>query len=217
MDFHIIHLMTATTVSMIITLVFYYGLEETRESNSLFQHIFIDTVRDYLLFICCLLDNWQSMSVRKMNSIIYIFYLFLVNDTCKYYWDNTRYIKVIIFSLVVSLKDLPIRYPIEPVKKNIEPLVFTLFAVGFVARFCNALSFRCQIDVFTVFFLMWQFTFLIYKWYTWKLPWFSFTLHQTSLCTYMAFISYAFYDMVLRYFPVRYKFGFLWFLAIKDW
>lgn len=57
------HLMTATTMSMIITLGFYYCLEETRVKNSLFQDIFIDTLHYYFLLIFCLLDNWQSMSI----------------------------------------------------------------------------------------------------------------------------------------------------------
>jgi hypothetical protein len=140
-----------------------------------------------------------------------------VNDTCKYYWDNIIYIKLIICSLVISLKDVPTRYQVELVKKNIKPIVFTLFAVCFLTRFCNALSFRCQIDVFTVFFLLWQFIFLIYKWYSEELPCFSFALHQASFCAGVAFISYVSHDMVYRYVPVRYKFGLLWFLAIKDW
>jgi hypothetical protein len=70
------HLMVATTLSMIITFVFYYGLEGTSANNSLFQDIVIDTLRDYLLFIRCLLDNWQSMSIKTMNSTIYIFIYF---------------------------------------------------------------------------------------------------------------------------------------------
>jgi hypothetical protein len=68
--------MTATTASMIITFVLYYGLEETTINNSLFQDIFIDTYRDFLLFTFCLLDNWQSMSIRRMNSIICMFISF---------------------------------------------------------------------------------------------------------------------------------------------
>jgi hypothetical protein len=120
MKFHI-QLMIATTVSMIITFVFYYGLEETRANNSLFQDMIIDTARDCLLFIFCLLDNWQCMSIRKNELYHLHFYLFLVNDTCQYYWHNIIYIKVIICSLPASLEDLPTRYHVEPVKKKCKP------------------------------------------------------------------------------------------------
>ncbi|CAF4000385.1 unnamed protein product, partial [Rotaria sordida] len=142
----------------------------TNINNSLFQDIFIDTIRDYLLFIRCLLENWQ------------------INDTCKYYWNNIIYIKIFILSLIMLLCDLPTKYQIEPVKKNAKLIVFTLIIVWFSTRFFNVL----------------------------KLPYFSFTLHQASLCIFTAFISYASYDIVLRYLPVQYKFILLWFIAIQD-
>jgi hypothetical protein len=140
-----------------------------------------------------------------------------VNDTCIYYWDQIIPIKSMMFSLVMALRDLATRYHVECVKKNVQPLVLALITVWFGTRFCNARSFQSQVDVFTVFFLIGQFVFLICKWYCEELPCFSFTLHQASLCTLVAFISYAFYDAVFRYFPVHFKFGILWLVAIKDW
>jgi hypothetical protein len=69
-----VHVMIVTILSMIITVIFYYCLEGTSINNSLFQDIFADTIRDYLLFIRCLLDNLQSMiSFRKFYSILFIF------------------------------------------------------------------------------------------------------------------------------------------------
>jgi hypothetical protein len=151
-----------------------------------------------------------------MNSIIYI-YLLLVNDVCMYYWENIRWIKVVIFSVVISLEDIPTEYQGEQVRKNARPIIFTLITVWFVTRFCNALRFQCQIDVFTVFFLIWQLISSICKWQSHELLCFSFTLHQTTFCTFVAFVSYAYYDIIFRYLPVRYKFGILWFHAVKDW
>jgi prepilin signal peptidase PulO-like enzyme (type II secretory pathway) len=115
------------------------------------------------------------------------------------------------------LCDLPTKYQIELVKKNAKFIVFTLIVVWYAARFFNALSLSCQIDVFTVFFVVWQFIYLICKWHAQELPYFSFTLYQASLCIFTAFISYASYDIVLRYLPVQYKFVFLWLIAIQDW
>ncbi len=140
-----------------------------------------------------------------------------MNDTCKYYWNNIIYMKIFILSLVISLNDIAMSYQPESVKKNAQLIAFTLIIVWFATRFCNATSFQCQIDVFTVFFLFWQLIFLIYKWRCQELPWFSFTLHQALLNICVAFISYAAYDMVLRYLQLRYKIALLWFLAVRDW
>lgn len=140
-----------------------------------------------------------------------------MNDTCIYYWNSIEIIQVSIFSLVTYLNGVTKKYQPELVKKNGNLIASTWIAFWFVTRFCNALGFRCQIDVLTIFFLFWQFTFLIEKWYSLELSCFSFTLHQASLCIFVAFISYAFYDVVLRYLPVRYRLGLLWFFAIKDW
>lgn len=54
-----IHVMIVTTLSMIITFIFYYCLEGTSLNSSLFQDIFIDSIRDYFLLIRCVLDNGQ--------------------------------------------------------------------------------------------------------------------------------------------------------------
>jgi hypothetical protein len=210
-----IHVMIVTTLSMIIAFIFYYCLEGTSLNNSLFQDTFIDPIRDHLLFIRCLLDNGQSMSsFRKIYLIIIIF---IVNDTCKYYWNNIIYNKIFTLSLIMLLCDPAAKYQIELVKKNAKFVAFTLIVVWFAGRFFNVLYLSCPIDVFTVFFVFWQLIYLICKWHSFELPYFSFTLHQASLCIFTAFISYASYDIVLRYLPVQYRFILLWFVAIEDW
>ncbi len=55
-----IHFMMATTLSMIITLIFYCSLEGTRLNDNLFQNIFIDKIRDGLFLIRCPLDNGEG-------------------------------------------------------------------------------------------------------------------------------------------------------------
>lgn len=149
-------------------------------------------------------------SFRKIYLIII---LFIVNDTCKYYWNN----KIFILFLIILLCDPERKYQIEPVKKNAKFVVSTLIAVWLAARFFNVLYLSCPIDIFTVFFVFWQLICLICKWHSFELPFFSFTLQQASLCISSAFISYAHYDIVLRYLPVQYRFILLWFIAIEDW
>jgi hypothetical protein len=58
-----IHLMMATTLSMMITLIVYCTLEGTRVDDNLFQNIFVDKTRDLWFFIRCPLDYGEGKSL----------------------------------------------------------------------------------------------------------------------------------------------------------
>ncbi len=58
-----IHFMMATSLSMIMTLIFYCNLEGTRVNDNLFQNIFVDNLRDIFFFIRCPFDNWEGKSL----------------------------------------------------------------------------------------------------------------------------------------------------------
>lgn len=63
------HFMIATTLSMTMTLMFYFCLKGTNANGSLFQDIFVDSMRDGLFFLRCLLDYWQGKYLLTMNII----------------------------------------------------------------------------------------------------------------------------------------------------
>ncbi len=52
-----LHLLIATTLSMIMTSVLYNCLRDTRAIDSYFQRAIIDTTRDSILFVRC---EWNS-------------------------------------------------------------------------------------------------------------------------------------------------------------
>jgi hypothetical protein len=55
-----LHLLIATTLSMIMTFVLFNSLKDTRAIDSYFQRTLIDTTRDSILFVRCLLNTEQS-------------------------------------------------------------------------------------------------------------------------------------------------------------
>ena len=55
-----IHLLTVTTLSMIMTFVLYYSLKDTRAVDSYFQRTFIDGTHDSILLVRCLLNSEKS-------------------------------------------------------------------------------------------------------------------------------------------------------------
>ncbi len=63
------HFIIVTTLSMIMTLMFYCCLKGTNANGTLFQDIFVDSIRDGLFFVRCLLDYWQGKPLLTMNMI----------------------------------------------------------------------------------------------------------------------------------------------------
>ncbi len=55
-----LHLLIVTTLSMIMTFVLFNSLKDTRAIDSYFQRTLIDTTRDSIFFVCCLLNPEQN-------------------------------------------------------------------------------------------------------------------------------------------------------------
>ncbi len=64
-----IHLLIATTFSMLLTFVFDCVLTQTRAYNSLFQQLFIDTIHDCCLVIPCWFDGRHSNNFKYIEII----------------------------------------------------------------------------------------------------------------------------------------------------
>jgi hypothetical protein len=89
--------------------------------------------------------------------------------------------------------------------------------VWIIARLCNGLNLCCQLDVFTVYFIVWQFIYVIYKWNLFELPYFSFTLRQGLFCLSESIFAFVMHHIWLRYASVLLIFAFLWLSALADW
>ncbi len=140
-----------------------------------------------------------------------------MNDTCKNRWNNIFNTNAYIYVGIQSLIDAIIWYNGQQVTKLTKLVLITMTSVWFLTCLCNGLNLWYQMDVFTLYLIMWQFTYLLRKWWLHELPWVSLSLHQGSLCLSMAFLAYSAYNVALRYFPVYFQFAFLWFVAVEDW
>jgi hypothetical protein len=86
----------------------------------------------------------------------------------------------------------------------------------FFARFCNGFHIWCELDIFTVYFIIWQFMSLVTKWEKEYFPICSLNIYRGWLCTATAFESFLYYDAIFRYFPSWISFGYIWISSFED-
>ncbi|CAM4894670.1 unnamed protein product [Rotaria socialis] len=73
-----------------------------------------------------------------------------------------------------------------------------------------------EVDIVTVYFFVWQFVSLIYKWLNQDLSYLSHTVHQKATCLSMAFLTFLVYDVLLRLMPTYLGYVYLWLMSVLD-
>ncbi|CAF3580373.1 unnamed protein product [Rotaria sordida] len=87
----------------------------------------------------------------------------------------------------------------------VRPLIATIIIGWLLARFFDAFYWRYQIDMLTIYFLIWQFMFVIVKWESEEVPIFSFGVHRVWLCMSVAFGAFITHNTVFRYVSPKIK------------
>ncbi len=101
--------------------------------------------------------------------------------------------------------------------QNIMVLLLLMITTNWlVARYCDTIDMGYEVDIFTVYFFVWQLVCLIYKWLHQDLPMLSFTLHQKATCLSMAFCAFIEYDIIFRFAPTYAGFAFVWLMSTLD-
>jgi hypothetical protein len=162
------------------------------------------------------LDNWQSKSLLQWRVLSFLS-LGILNVNLRDRYDHILCTESYIFcSISLLIIKLKWQYN-EIVIKYQKFLIDLLTNVWLIARLCNGLNLWCQVDVFTVYFLVWQFTYVFSKWISHELPWFSFNLQRGLLCLWKSFSAIILHDTCLRYSSIHLKLALLWYLAVQDW
>lgn len=98
----------------------------------------------------------------------------------------------------------------------IFPLLLIIMTNWFLARYCDTIYIWYEVDIFTVYFFVWQFVCLIYQWIHQDLPYLSYTLYQKASCLFTAFLAFMVYDIMLQFLPRYLAFGFIWLMSVVD-
>lgn len=71
-------------------------------------------------------------------------------------------------------------------------------------------------DMLTVYFIVWQFIYLMCKWEVLELKWPLLILQQASCCISSSIVAFLFNDIIFVYFPFQLKIVFLWLYSLYD-
>ena len=99
---------------------------------------------------------------------------------------------------------------------SIRPIIYTIIYSLLIARFCDGFNLCCPLDIFTVYFFIWQIMFIITEWESNKLPLISLTFCRGWLCIMPASMTYLIHDTVFRYLPIQVNLLLVWSSAFID-
>ncbi|CAF4888147.1 unnamed protein product [Rotaria socialis] len=152
-----------------------------------------------------------------LNIYSYFYIIVVVSENCKRFgisidnYDPFSLVLILIFEMIcINLLDK------EKITYSIRSITYTIIYGLLVARFCDAFNLSCPLDIFTVYFLIWQIMFIITEWESNKLPLISLTFYRAWLCIMPASIIFVIHDFVFRYLPIQVNFLLLWLIAFAD-
>ncbi|CAM4888284.1 unnamed protein product [Rotaria socialis] len=159
-----------------------------------------DAMRDHALAVRC----WVQCYWLYHPCLSYIAY------------DGTYYSYPLVMVILKVCLPYLLYSSVRKIPRIITLLPLMITATWLLARYCHTIYMWYEVDTFTVYFLVWQFAALIYKWLYQDLPIISFTLHQQVTCLSMAYLAFTTYDIVFRLVPTYIDFAFFWLVSAMD-
>ncbi len=99
---------------------------------------------------------------------------------------------------------------------RLRPMIQTMMVVWLLARFCEGKYSCYEVDVITVYFLIWQCTYVMCKWEDHDVSFPLLILQQGSFCTSAALFTFLMYDYQYRFLPIQLSFTLLWLWSLCD-
>jgi hypothetical protein len=206
-----------SSLTMFITFILHCALKDTRASGSLFQYMLADPIRDHGLTVRCFF-HYSFGRYSWTIDHLYLTVLSVDHPSCRpsIIHDGTYHpTQVLMITLLVSLFILML-YSVRQLPSIIVHLLLMIVTNWFLARYCYSINIWYDVDIFIVYFFVWQFVCLISKWIHQDLPYLSFTLHQKACCLCTAFLTFMVYDIVLRFVPIYVNLAFIWLMSVVD-
>ncbi len=97
-----------------------------------------------------------------------------------------------------------------------QSIIFTLFAVEFLAQFIASLNLWIKIDMLTVYLLAWQLFSMVVKWMWLQLLPPIVVIEQGSFCVATSLMAWTIHFLFIRYLPLKVNLFWLWSLSIID-
>ena len=212
-----IHLMIVTTLSMIMTFILYSILQDTRAAGFVYQTMLVDITRDVILSIRCFSSTKQSKFTMKDRRLFLLDFLLVDKESCKYILDdNENHLKHSLILINILFVVLLILFGYDKIMFYTSPSIYTITGIWLLGRFFDKIHLEYQVDIFTMYLLVWQLMFIAVKWEFEQYAIFSLTFYRGWLCFLMACNAFIFHDTACRYLPAPIIWMWFWLFSIKD-
>lgn len=98
----------------------------------------------------------------------------------------------------------------------IRPLIAIIICGWLMGRLWDNVGLWYEVDMITIYFLIWQVIFIITKWELKQLPISSLGFYRGWSCTWWAFGAFIAHDTIFRYLSTQIRFIFFWMVAVAD-
>ncbi len=210
-----IHLFIVTTLGMIMTFILHFTLTDTRAIGFFFQKSIVDVARNLLLSARCLTNNETGKFIEEYFS--HLHEIVLYNQvTCDYIITTEDYCTSPLIPVGILQIILYHQFDLDKNTYHTHSVFYTIISAWIVGRFFDGRYLWYQVDIFTMYFLIWQIMLIISLWEYNELPLLSVTIYRGWLCLGIATNAFMFHDNLVRYLPFVFRFCLFWTSSIKD-
>jgi len=136
--------------------------------------------------------------------------------TCKYIITMEEYFTSPLIPVLILHAILFCRFDLDKDTHCNRSVFYTIISAWILGRYCDGLYLWYQVDIFTIYFFIWQIMFIISQWEFQELPLLSITIYRGWLCLGIATNAFMFHDNLVRYLPFVFRFCLFWTSSIKD-
>ncbi len=99
---------------------------------------------------------------------------------------------------------------------RVKPIILTILVSWLITRYFDNKNIYYKMDVLSIYFIVWQFIYLLSKWEDLELKCPLLIIQQASCCASSSIMAYLFHDIIFVYFPFEFKIIWLWLYSLYD-
>jgi hypothetical protein len=99
---------------------------------------------------------------------------------------------------------------------RLKPIILTILVSWLITRYFDNKNIYYKMEVLSIYFIVWQFIYLLSKWEDLELKCPLLIIQQASCCASSSIMAFLFHDIMFVYFPFQFKIIYLWLYSLYD-
>jgi hypothetical protein len=142
--------------------------------------------------------------------------LCLVGDICSSFFLDEEVVRVFLTLTVISLIMALTLFYSDRILDHCHHVMAIMWCVELLGRYLNFLEISDQIDLVTVYFVVWQLISVVWTWMCRLLPSAILLIEQVATCIFLSATAFALHHCVFRYVPKEVSLASFWILSVAD-